>query len=595
MRLTPLVLAGAMVAGHSGPVAAQLRSSRPALPVQNLPRLLVANPHSFSAQDSAASVRIGAGLRDKVEKIADKWYKVILRAQMNDALSQYAYPVDAVLPPLVARQLASSLQARVMVAGTILRGEANRFTIEVRLAGMNDDAGQMLSVTQLANQAFEDFGSKVGDSIAVAFRALPDAKMCENLRGTAPAKAAESAAKALRLQPSNGLAHYCLAQIAIAEKAPADVVIAHLKATTAGDRLSLKAWSDLGVQYQTKGDSAATVETFKEMLRVAPTNEVLRKEAYRLFLRYGRIEAAEEVADSGLVLDPANADLWDLKSSACLSQDSPAKVKCAIDALEQVYALDTTKADTMFYSKITYAASRPSVESTIKVKIDSAGNTKDSVVIIPDTARFVKWARMGVAKYPNRAILLGQLAEAYSVAGPIDSSVSVTKRLMTVDSSDVSPVLRVAKTLADAKRGKEALELASYIERLGSTDDKANMSGILAVAGLGALQPPASDFPTAAEIARTAVRLAAGVPQRVAFANYVLGYATFFQAVPLDKEAEATKSCDLAKQVKALLDEAGPALTAGRSINQAAVDRLLQGVEGFGGARNASLQKAYCK
>lgn len=597
MRLTPLLLAGAVTAVLAGPAAAQLRSSRPSQPVQNFPRLMVANPHSFSSQDSAASVRIGSGLRDKVEKVADRWFKVILRLQMNEALQQYAYPVDAVLPPLVARQLASSLQSRAMVAGTILRGEGGRFVLEARLAGMTDDAGQMIRVTQVANQSFEDFGSKVGDSLALAFRALPDAKACENLRGSAPERAADAAGKALRTQPNNGLAHYCLAQIAIAKKGPVDSIIAHLKAATRGDRLSLKAWSDLGVQYQAKGDSAATVETFKEMLTVAPTNEALRKEAYRLFLNYGRIEAAEEVADSGLALDPANADLWDLKSSACLSVDSPAKVKCAIDALEQVYALDTTKADTMFYSKITYAASRPSVAATIKVKIDSLGNTKDSVIMLPDTARFVKWARMGVAKYPMRGILLGQLAEAYSVAGPIDSSVAVTKRLMTVDSSDVSPVLRVAKALAEAKRGKEALELAPYIERLGGTDDKANMSGILAVAGLSALQPPGSEYATAAEIARTALRLGqvAAVPQRIAFASYVLGFATFFQVPPMDAEAERTKSCELAKQVKLLLEEAGPALQAGRSINPASVDRLLPGVDGYGGARNASLQKAYCK
>jgi tetratricopeptide (TPR) repeat protein len=555
---------------------------------------MVANPHSFSAQDSAASVRIGAGLRDKVEKVSDRWFKMILRLQMNEALQQYAYPIDAVLPPLVARQLASSLQARALVAGTILRGEGGRYTIEARLAGMNDDAGHIVRVSQLPNQAFEDFGARVGDSLASSFKALPDARACENLRGTAAAKATEAATKALRAQPTNGLAHYCLAQIAIAEKAPVETIIEHLKATTTGDRLSLKAWNALAVHYQAKGDSSATVDTYKEMLKVAPTNEPLRKEAYKLFLSYGKLDAAEEVADSGLALDPANADLWDLKSSACLFQDIPVKNKCAVDALEQVYALDSTKADTTFFTKITFAASRPSTVETIKVKVDSAGTTKDSLVTVPDTARFVKWARMGEAKYPGSAILIGQLAEAYSVSGQIDSSVAVTKRLMRVDSSDVSPVLRVAKALVDAKRGKEALELSPYIERLGSTDDKANMSGLLALAAFHLLQKVPPDYPTAAELARAAIRMASGVPGRIAFANYVLGFATFLQVPPLDIQAAEQKSCELAKQARALLDEAGPALQAGRSINEAAAARYIQGVESYG-PRNASLQKAYCK
>ncbi len=570
MRLTHLVLAGLGVALPGVPLAAQLRSSRPTPQAVNLPRLMVANPHSFSAQDSAASVRVGAGMRDRVDRISDKWYKTITRIQMNEALQQYAYPVDAVLPPLVARQLAQSLQARAMVMSTMLKGDAGRYAVEARLAGMNDDAGHMVRVAQAGNESFEDFGQRVADSLSGAFKALPDAKLCDNLRSTSRDKALEAAFKALRYQPNNGLAEFCLAQIAIARKDPVDSVIAHLKGSTKGDRLSLQSWTALAVEYQAKGDSAQTIDTFQEMLRVAPTNEALRKEAFKLFLQYGKPEAAEEVADEGLQLDPANADLWDLKSSACLFQDTPVKNKCAIDALEKVFELDTTKADTTFFTKITFAASRPP----------------------EDTVRFLRWARAGVAKYPRNGILLGQLAQAYGVAGPVDSAVSVTLRLMAVDSSDVTPVLRIAKALTDAKRGREALALAPSVEKFGSPEDKGNLAAILGRGAFPFLQPP-TDFPQAAEMAREALRL---VPtgQSGQVSNYVLGMATFFQIPPLDPEAEKNKSCPIAQQMKALLDEAGPALQAGKPINEAAVTRILQGVEGFTPRIN-SMIKAYCK
>ena len=159
--------------------------------------------------------------------------------------------------------------------------------------------------------------------------------------------------------PNHGLAEYCLARIAIATKAPVDTVITHLRNATKGDRLSLDAWTALAVQYQAKGDSTQTIETFKELLRVAPTNEALRKEAFGLFQRYGRPDAAEEVADEGIKLDPANADFWDLKFSACISQGKPEKNKCAVEALETVYSLDSTKADTTFYTKMTFAVMQP--------------------------------------------------------------------------------------------------------------------------------------------------------------------------------------------------------------------------------------------
>lgn len=593
MRLTPLILAGAIAAMPVFPVAAQLRSSRPPPQLVNLPRLMVANPFSFSALDSAAAVRVGSGVRDRVEKVADRWYKAIARAQMNEALQQYAYPTDAVLPPLVARQLAQSLNARAMVISTLLKGEGGRYTVEARLAGMNDDAGAMVRVTQMANQAFEEFGARVGDSLGLAFRALPDAKACDNLRATNAEKAVESALKALRVVPNHGLAEYCLAQIAIAKKAPVDSVIAHLKAATKGDRLSLDAWTALAVQYQAKGDSTRTVETFKEMLRVAPTNEALRKEAYKLFLGYGKMDAAEEVAREGIAQDPANADLWDLLSSACLFQDTAIKNKCAVDALETVYTLDSTKADTTFFTKITFAASRPSRIDTVKVSLDTAGThvTRDSVVSMPDTMRFLKWARAGIAKYPNNGVLIGQLAQAYSLSGPLDSAISVTKRLMAVDSSDVTPVLRSVKALVDAKRVPEAIALSPYIERFGDDDAKLNYANLVARGALPLLQ---TDLPTALEAARSAAKLVPKGNQIYALANYVLGIAAVLTVAKLDPETERTKSCDLAKQEQTLLEEAGAALDIGRTISPETADKYKTGVTGYT-PRVAQMLKAYCK
>ncbi len=595
MRVNQLLAAGVCVAFAAAPLSAQLRSSRPPPQANNLPRLMVANPHSFSAQDSTASVRVGQGLRNRIGGIADRWYKTLLRTQMNEALQQYAYPVDAVLPPMVARQLASSLSARVMVISTMLKGEAGRYVVEARLAGMNDDAGQMVRLTQNPNESYEDFGSRVADAFAAAFRALPDARSCESLRQSAAAKATEAALKAIKNLPNSGLAHYCQARIASDKKAPVDSVISHLKVATQGDPLSLPAWTMLAVQYQAKGDSTATIETFKQLLRVAPTNEPLRKEAFRLFLNYGRTETAENVADEGLQLDPANADLWDLKSSACLFQDTPQKNKCAVEALEQVFTLDSTKADTTFFTKITFAASRPVRLDTLHIPGDSAGTrpAHDSIVGVPDNERFVKWSRMGVAKYPNNAILVGQLAQAYSVAGPLDSAVAVTRRLMAVDSSDVTPVLRVAKALGDAKRGKEALEFTPYIERLGSPEDKQNMGSILATAGFGFVQPP-PDYVLAADLARAALKLAPAGTPTLRFANFVLGLSLFQQMLALDDTAVKGKSCPAAQQMKTLLTEAGPALEAGRSINEAFMKPRIDSLDQFG-KHIDSLIKAYCK
>ena len=78
-------------------------------------------------------------------------------------------------------------------------------------------------------------------------------------------------------------------------------------------------------------------------------NQKLREELFKYFLQSGHPETALEVADEGLKIDPYNADLYDLKSNACLFLSN---FKCAVDALETMYATDSTKADTLFFTKI---------------------------------------------------------------------------------------------------------------------------------------------------------------------------------------------------------------------------------------------------
>jgi tetratricopeptide (TPR) repeat protein len=570
----------------------------------NLPRLLVANPYSFSSQDSTAAVRVGHGMREEVTNVAEKWYRTVTRVQMNEALQQYAYPVDALLPPMVARQLAAQLgPARVLVISNLIRGEGGRHTVEARLTGINDDAGQVVRLNQNANESFEDLGKRVALALQPAFKAMPDARECESKRQAEPAKAAEAAAKAIKNLPNSGLAHYCLAQIGIAKKSPPDTIVAHLKAATEGDPLSLPAWTGLAVQYQAKNDSAKTVETFKRMLLVAPTNEQLRKDAFRLFLNYGQTGAAEQVADEGLQIDPSNADLYDLKSNACLFQDKPEKTQCAVESLEKVYEIDPGKADTTFFTKITFAASRPSrivharVDSAGKVvSMGSTGGVRDTSIAVVDSTRFLKWAQKGHEKYPENTVLLGQLAEAYSLAGPVDSAVSVTKQLMAKDSSDMTPVLRVIQKLAEAKRIRDAIALGPYVERIGSPEDKQNYAAILIRPSFELMQVQPPDWALIADAGREIVKFAGTNAQATTYGSYLLGLGVFQQVAELDTQAQANKSfsCELGQKLKSMLAEAEPALNAGKSVAEAVVTARLNAVPQFNKHLDAVI-KQYCK
>jgi tetratricopeptide (TPR) repeat protein len=608
LRLLTLVAVGGAL---SAPLAAQgiPRNARTST-VNLAPRFMVANPFAFAPADSAPAVAIGSGIREEMKDVVGRDFQVVEQQQMNDALTQYGYPKDAILSPALATTLAKNIQARFLVSSTIAKGQGGRYSVTARLVGVNDDAGNVTTLPQSQGESPQAFGKRLAEALDPMVKSLPDAKACIEQRTSKPDKAVESAKKAIKTAPNHGLAHYCLALLAQDKKAPRAEVVKHLQASSKGDPLSLPVWTALATQFQQANDTANTLVAFKQMLRVAPTNQKLREELFKYFLQSGHPETALEVADEGLKIDPYNADLYDLKSNACLFLSN---FKCAVDALETMYATDSTKADTLFFTKISAAA---------------AEGEK------PDTARLLKWAQIGVRKYPDNPTLLGYLNRGYSMTGQVDSVVSVTNKIIAKDTTAIVPALEAAQALINAppatgtaappaagarpgatgrdtsarrdtsavtdsaatastSRAKEALPFLEFAIKYGDPQAKENAAALLYTAGAKLLQQP-QDLQGAAELLRRAVQSAQPAGKVGPAANYLLGLATLFQVPQIDPQAEKQKSCDLARQEEALLTEAETALTAGRTVNQEAVDKNLGIIKQYK-PRIASMLKAYCK
>ena len=589
LRLVTLVAVGGAL---SAPLAAQgiPRNARTST-VNLAPRFMVANPFAFAPADSAPAVAIGSGMREEMKGVIGRDFQVVEQQQMNDALTQYGYPKDAILSPALATTLAKNIQARFLVASTIAKGQGGRYAVTARLLGVNDDAGNVITLAQNQGESPPAFGKRLAQALVPMVKSLPDAKACIDQRTSKPDKATESANKAIKVAPDHGLAHYCLALIAQDKKAPRAEVVKQLQASAKGDPLSLPVWTALATQFQQANDPARTLVAFKQMLRVAPTNQKLREELFKYFLQTGHPETALEVADEGLKIDPYNADLYDLKSNACLFLSN---FKCAVDALETMYATDSTKADTLFFTKISAAAAEGEQ---------------------PDTTRLLKWAQIGVRKYPDNPTLLGYLNRGYSMTGQVDSVVSVTNKIIAKDTTAVVPALEAAQALINApppaatgttppirtdsaaaaspSRAKEALPFLEFAIKYGDAQAKENAAALLYTAGAKLLQQP-QDLQGAAELLRLAVQSANPAGKVGPASNYLLGLATLFQVPQIDPQAEKQKSCDLAKQEATLLTEAETALTAGRAVNQEAVDKNLGIIKQYK-PRVASMLKAYCK
>lgn len=579
MRSLPALALGVAVGLVAAPLSAQIPTggrigTQPAVP---LPRMMVSNPYALRSADSAMAVAIGGSMRTRMDRVASGTFQVMTRDQMNEALIQYNYPKDAILALQVQRQFAVAVNARMLLSSTMARTQAGKLVVTARLAGLNDDAGTVVVITQNDGQAGEAVGASVADQLQAAIRGTKDAKACIDQRTSDARKAEQSARSALSKSPRSGLAFLCLAQIANDAHASSDSIVKLLSKATEADPLSLPAWALLAQQHQAKNDTAKVVEDYQKMLLAAPSNEELRKEAFNYFLRVGRTDAAREVVEIALKTDEFNPDLYDLLSNVCVFENN---YKCAVDALESLYAIDSTKADSSFFLKITVFAGQPT-ES-------------------PDTTRLIKWARAGVTKYPDNVTLLNQLLGAYAMKGMMDSVTPIAIKLIDLDTTTAAPIILVINELAKQDSLQKVMPLIPLIERRGSAEDKENAAILLVNGAFKVLQQPADSgiadtvrLGRAAEISRTAVRLADSTGRAWPNANYAVGLSVVFQISKMDPEAERQKSCDLARREDALVQEATGALVRGRSVNPNQVDQYTRYIESLK-PRTASMIRAYC-
>ena len=541
-------------------------------------RIMVATPYAFNAQDSATAVAIAKGMRDRLKDVGGADVAVISDSIMNVALEQFGYAKNAILTAPLALQLAKQLPGTKGVITSQLQKhetEQGRYTLIARLFPTLEDAGVMLTTVQNPGEKPEDFGKRAAEQFKPAISVFDDAKACSDQAKTKTDDAIKAATKAQKEVPNHGGAHLCEAQILAAKGASRAEVVAHLDKAVQGDPQSLTAWTLLAENHQalanenkSKADSAKVVEDMKQMLRIAPSNQKMRENIFKYLLQTGKPDVAVQVADEGLKLDPYNWELYDLKSNACLFQSN---FKCAIDALEAAYQVDSTRADSLFYRKISVAAAQQ-----------------------PDTVRLAKWAGKGIAKFPDNAELLGYANQGYVLTGKLDSSIAVTRKLIKLDPTQVDPALAAVQGLAQAKRLPESKEFADLVIANGSPEQKEQLAGIYVNAAAPLLQDPNKDYAAAADLTRQCLAVANPQGRAAPSCNCILGVSAFQIAAAMDADTEKQKSCEMARKENDLVLEAEKGLTTGRAVRAETADQLLGYVNQFK-TRTASMIKAYCK
>lgn len=532
-RVLSLSLAALVTVASSAPAQIMVRRGSLAA-ASNAPKMLVANPFTTNQADSAAAVAIGNGLRDRLSRHVGRDFSVVTREQMNAALAEWGYPADAILNATTSNTFAIKVPARTVVQSHLTHSPGGGFALSARLIGTNESAGFSVSLTQPSGLKLEEFGAQVADLLRPGIRALGEARGCTEQAATKPDKAVEAAQKALKIIPNHGLAEFCLGALAAKNDSTSPEALAHYRNALIGDAQSIEAYRQIGLIQQYTHDSTGVVETYQTMLRVEPTNQLLRDQAFKLFQQYNRPEAAEEVADEGIRLDPANTDWYDLKSNACLVQE---KFGCAVDELEHIFTIDSTRADSSFYRKIALSAR-----------------------YAEDTTRFVKWASLGAAKYPGDVGLADESARAYAMAGQPDSAIAATQRILLLDGTRIEAVLRVTDLLSKGgfEQARKAIVFMPTVKANGTEDDWNTFGNIMVNAASAARNADARE--AQAELAQSVLDVGATNPTLTSYAGFFVVETMVPRFQQLSQAIRAnTRSCTDAQAYQELLTRFMPA------------------------------------
>jgi len=560
--------------GITGTINGNARTGPPAV------RVMVATPSPSSQSDSTVAVTIGNVMRNKLENnIGGGDWTVISRAEMNKNLSTWGYSPDQLFSPESSQQMAVAMQARMFVMTTLVKESSGLLRAAVRVTGVADEAGQMVRATQAPGQSVTDFANKLTDQITAIFKAYPSAKDCHDNLATNKQKAVEGANKAIKNVPNFGFPEYCLGLVEQGKDSIGAETLRHFRNALIGDPLSLKAINQIAIIDQKKHDSSAVVADYQQMITVAPTNRVLADEAVKIFRQYNRPDAAEQVVDTQMKLDPSSPDWPELKGNLCaargVTESDTAKARvqfaCAYAAFNQEYTLDPTRADTNFYPRMVYVA----------------GNRADSML----------WAKRWSQKFPNITDPYKVELQVYMDAGQVDSALGVVKVLTAVDPTDAKPVIAAESALLNKQRYDDAIGLQTFLK--GADDGgKDQFAGLLVQFADSAGRRTPQDDSAMVKLGRAVVAFNPPNKSYTEFGHYFIVRGLQNGLTVLSKAARDDKSCDTVKRYEAFLDVLEPSLVVISASSNTGLssygNQLLTPVQSERKA-TPELEKAFCK
>lgn len=558
---------------------------------RSLDRVIFFSPFPGEPGDTAFAGRIGEALRDRAENRMRSRFRIITTDEICQTLQGSGFDCVPVLAQEHAVQLVRAMQAGGYSFSWLHRdGDSLRLQIRIVDEGRTGLSGWVTS-TSPSGATPQEIARTAIDHIEEQLRVADFARECVQRRGRGDLRGARDRAdRALQINPTHPSAAMCVALIFEATRAPADSLIWALELATRGDTMNTSAWSMLARRYQDRGapgDTARAVNAFMQQLRADPADMRLRVALVALNLALGENATALELLEPALAASPTEMSLLRYQERACLELGH---WDCALESMESQYQLDESLAgDSAFYFKAFGAAQEGGA-----------------------TVRALRWARRAVHAFPNSVRALQAQAMALTIAAQRDSAVTVYRRILQLDSTQVGAAFSAAQLSWDTAGlvidstvpiNREQIlrgdTLYQTVLRLTGTPATAGDSAMWTNVALQYYQVSVRlvnqrmELPMASRFLRQAREYDVG-RRLEAPVHFFLGLSNFFQIFALDARVREAQTCAMVREFSAVVTEARQALEIGRSVSPQTADQLLETVRRVEGQLPA-YREAFCR
>ena len=517
VRSATLALAGALAL--AAPASAQIGGlARPRTAAPDAPKLLVV-PFYRDNADSALSLLIADGTRDRLRNVDMDKFNTIPRNIMNENLTNSGFLIDIPLEPAVVRQLARFLNVRYTIEANMLRRPGDSLLIIARLVEQSSVPQSATTSLMVARaRASSGTGGEIANRLVDGYRVFDEVQRCRTaLDQQNYARANQMAAEAIRQYPNSSAAYGCLASVLEAQNAPAQTVLDTLLRGYQADTLNTIIMRRIAAKYESRGDTTNLVLYLRRVLSIDFRDNDLRIRTARLLVGMGQTDQAIEVIEEGLRQNPASVELLGVKAialGAAQHWDSAAAT------LATVATIDSTKVDSLFLIRITNYFKQ-----------------------VPDTANWLHWVRVATDKFPSQAGYLYTLGELSYARGDTAGAITAAQRYNVAMPADGRGHLALARYQMAAGMLDSALAHANAV--VGDTLLRPFTAPIFLQAGLKFYRDSA--YARAESLLQKSVDYGSG--RALVPAHFFLGLAQLWQAVALDQQVQTSHSCDDARKL----------------------------------------------